>query len=178
MLEYSAEKTLQFEYKESILKGSFVYSEKDMVCRLEIPDGYLSGGSHIPYFGPDVWTEEKAEERAKQKLMELWDYYNSVLEHKEEILQALPDYFEQKAQAKREYDETHKKICDLKKSLREGTVSNKDYQKALSPLRRKRENAEFSSGWYFDHLLSHILKEQRFYKEREILTILGINEKQ
>lgn len=176
-MEYSPEKEILFEYKGTVLKGKFAYSHKDLICCLEIPSGYLNGGSHIPYFAPYGWTEEKAEERTKQKLIELWDYYNSVLEHKEEILQALPDYFEQKAQAEREFADVQQKINDLKKSLREGTVNNKDYQKALTPLKKKRDDAEFSSGWYFDHLISHILKEQRLYNEREILTILGINEK-
>jgi hypothetical protein len=178
-MENSLEKEIQFEYKRTTLKGYLKYSEKDMVCCLEIPGGYLHGGSHIPYFAPYGWTEEKAEERAKQKLMDLWDFYNLVLEHKDEILNALPDYFDQKAQAKREYDAVEQKIKDLKTSLRAGTITNKDYQKALTPLKKKRDEISFSAGWYFDHLMKHILKEEKVsYDEHDILTILEIYEKQ
>ena len=176
-MEYSPEKEILFEYKETVLKGKFAYSHKDLICCLEIPGGYLHGGSHIPYFAPYGWTEEKAEESVKHTLMERWDFYNSVLEHTEEIQKALPDYFEQKAQAEREFADVQQKINELKKSLREGTVNNKDYQKALTPLKKKRDDISFSSDWYFNHLISHILKEKGFYNEREILTILGINEK-
>ena len=176
-MEYSPEKEILFEYKETVLKGKFAYSHKDLICCLEIPGGYLHGGSHIPYFAPYGWTEEKAEESVKHTLMERWDFYNSVLEHTEEIQKALPDYFEQKAQAEREFADVQQKINELKKSLREGTVNNKDYQKALTPLKKKRDDISFSSEWCFNNLISHILKEKGFYNEREILTILGINEK-
>ena len=142
-MEKSLEKEINFEYKGTILKGKFSYSHKDMVCCLEIPGGYLHGGSHIPYFAPYGWTEEKAEERATQKLMDLWDFYNSVLEHKDEIIKALSDYSDQKAQAKREYDVVEQQIKDLKKSLREGTMTNKDYQKTLTPLKKKRDEISF-----------------------------------
>ena len=178
-MEYSPEKEIQFEYKGTILKGAFGVSHKDMWCHLEIPGGRLHGGSHIPYSALYGWTEEKAEERAKQKLMNLWGFYNSVLEHKDEILNALPDYFDQKAQAKREYDAVEQKIKDLKKSLREGTITNIDYQKTLTPLKKKRDEISFSAGWYFDHLMKHILKEVEVsYDEHDILTILKIDEKQ
>lgn len=176
-MEYSPEKEIQFDYKGTNLKGAFGYSHKDMWCHLEIPGGYLHGGSHIPYFAPYGWTEEKAEERTKQKFMDLWDFYNSVLEHKEEILNALPDYFDQKAQAKREYDVVEQKIKDLKKSLREGAITNKDYQKILTPLKKKRDDISFSTELYFGHLIKHILKEEKAsYNEHDILKILEIDE--
>ena len=178
-MEFSSEKEILFEYKGTKLKGVFAYSHKDMVCYLEIPSGCLHGGSHIPYFAPYGWTEEKAEERATQILMDLWDFYNSVLEHKNEIMKALPDYFDQKAQAKREYDAVEQQIKDLKKSLREETITNKDYQKTLTPLKKKRDEISFSTGWYFDHLIKHALKEVKVsYDEHDILTILEIDEKQ
>ena len=180
-MENSPEKEIQFEYEGTIIRGKFSYSHKDLVCSLEIPSGYLHGGSHIPYFAPFGWTGEKAEERAKQTLMGLWDFYNLVVEHRDEIMKALPDYFDQKAQAKREFEIVEQKIKDLKKSLRDGIITNKDYQKTLTLLKKKRDDISFSLSWCFEHLMRHFLKEEAcsgYCSESAVLTILEIKERE
>ena len=76
------------------LKGACSYDAEDMVVSLNLPGLVITALGFFP-FKP---TTEEIKEQAKNLLIELYNDYNLIILHKEEIKAALPD-FEKKREA-------------------------------------------------------------------------------
>jgi len=171
-------KTIQIEYKDNLLKGEYSYSAKDLYVRLKTPQGDLQKGVHIPYMAPKQWTEDLAETRAREVISELWNFYRSVLAHKEEIINLLPIIQEKKGLMEKEKEHEECEMQRLKSMLKEGVVSNVEYQKAYMPHKRRYENIELEQNRIFQNAVEDILKDNLFSvdsPEAAILNILEVN---
>ena len=75
-------------YNGTELKGGCVYGVEDMVVSLNLPNLVITALGFFP-FEPTV---EEIKEQAKNLLIELYNDYNLIILHKEEIKAALPDF--------------------------------------------------------------------------------------
>lgn len=150
--------SIQIKYKGHLLKGEYSYSAKDLGVRLETPYGFLSTGIHIPYAMPKIFTDDEAEKRSRDLLLELWDAYCVVMTHKEEIVAALPKIDERKALLEQEKSRVMLEKKMLKCALKEGTVSNVEYQKAYAPLKERFYNIEMQQQMLFENAIMSIIK--------------------
>lgn len=81
-------------YQGTELKGACSYDKEDMIVSLNFPNLVITAAGFSP-FEP---TDEEIKDQAQNMLIELYNDYNLIILHKEEIKAALPD-FEKKREA-------------------------------------------------------------------------------
>lgn len=81
-------------YQGTELKGDCSHVKEDMIVSLTLPNLVITAA------GPSSFepTDEEIKEQAQSMLIELYNDYNLIILHKEEIKAALPD-FEKKREA-------------------------------------------------------------------------------
>jgi len=85
---------LTVNYQGTELKGACGYNKEDMIVSLNLPNLVIAALGFFP-FEP---TDEEIKEQAQSMLIELYNDYNLIILHKEDIKAALPD-FEKKREA-------------------------------------------------------------------------------
>lgn len=156
-------KSIQIEYKGNLLEGEFSYSAKGLDVRLKTPRGDLQKGEHIPYLAPKQWTDNQAEIRAKERITELWDFYCSVLLHKEEIISALALIEEKRVFLEKERNSEKLEIQRLKSLLKAGSITNVEYQKSFTPHKERCWIIDIELAKLFENAVLDILKDDFVY---------------
>ena len=75
-------------YQGTELKGACSHVKEDMIVSLTLPNLVITAAGFFP-FEP---TDEEIKEQAQNMLIELYNDYNLIILHKEEIKAALPDF--------------------------------------------------------------------------------------
>lgn len=156
-------KSIQIEYKGHLLNGEYSYSAKDLNVRLKTPHGDLRKGEHIQYMVPKQWSDEHADTRAKEIIVEIGNFYCSVLEHEEEIINVLASIEEKKAVLEEERSNEKQEMQRLKRLLKEGTISTVEYQKNYTPHKKRCNDIEIKQGVLFRDAILVILKDDFVY---------------
>ncbi|MBP5643965.1 MAG: hypothetical protein J6X10_07045 [Bacteroidales bacterium] len=161
MLKFNEYKPIQFEYKGTIIKGEYRFSDKDLFLSIETPDGCLHKEQHIPYACPRKYTDDESytEKCAKDILSDFWDFYCSVLTHKDELINVLPQIEEKRAQLEKDKNIEKQAMQQLKKQLKEGTITNVEYQKAYTPHKNRLQDIEFEQQFAFKDAINDILAD-------------------
>lgn len=125
---------------------------------------------------PKQWTEDLAESRTSEVISELWNFYCSVLTHKEEIINLLPTIKEKKDLMEIEKKHEEGEMQRLKRMLKDGVISNVEYQNAYMPHKRRYENIELEQKKIFQNAVEDILKGYLFSVDSPEVAILNILE--
>ena len=108
---------------------------------------------------PKQWTDDQAEIRAKEIIIELWDFYCLVLSHKEEIVGVLPLVEEKRFLLEKERNTEKQEIQRLKNLLKEGSITNVEYQQSYMPHKERCWNIEREMKRFFENAILDILKD-------------------
>lgn len=125
------------------------HGARDFQIQITSPFMNLSGGSHIPYFAPRVHTfhGEYGEMRMNQTLAQLYGIGKFLAENQEELTrkyQIVKKEIEEIKKNGLSYDEFKAKRIELRKQMRKGEITSKQYQKLLTPLRKKYEEVDLN----------------------------------
>ena len=117
----------------------------------------LSGECHIPYFARGLYTYEGdyGDASIRETLKELYTLGKFLVREMKNFKEKLKYYngiITKLSSEMMDEQEFKLKRIDLKKRLRDGEIDNKEYQKALSPLRKEYEELDskiFDQRWSF-----------------------------
>ena len=139
MMSQSEIISISFQYGAVLLTGRYAYSAKDIFVELIGALPQIKTTLHIPYAMPKRFTEELAEEKAKQLMIELYDDYVLLEKHKAELSAAFDDSKERCRELETEKRELDSQLVELKQRLKDGELSNAAYQQAVTPLKEQKD---------------------------------------
>ena len=118
------------------------HSSRDLDVRITKPYEGITKGVTIPIGATQSKTfeGEHGYQKAKELLEELYNLCQELVNNKENLKSALPDYEKEKTHLKQSQADLEKQKSDSKNQLKDGIINHQDYQKTITSLNKKIEN--------------------------------------
>ena len=153
---------------DEMIEGHVYVSPKDINVTLHGVKPQLRASSHIMLMAPKIYTidpftgsrlNDYGVLRLKELLAGLYHDYRIIRDNEDKIAGLLPEFMSAKDKYRQEISRQQKRKASLKKSFRDGQLSQKEYMQEVAKIKTCLHNEKVSLDRNFKEIFTSVLSE-------------------
>lgn len=153
---------------DEMIEGHVYVSPKDINVTLHGVKPQLRASSHIMLMAPKIYTvdpftgsrlNDYGVLRLKELLAGLYHDYRIIRDNEDKIAGLLPEFISAKDKYRQEISRQQKRKASLKKSFKDGQLSQKEYMQEVAKIKTCLHNEKASLDRNFKEIFTSVLSE-------------------